>query len=163
VRRINSLQLLSELNTIIRSAKPDDLSGILALYSELRPNDPDLTEDAARTLLSRIIDDPALELIVCECEHVLVSTCMLAIVTSLASGGRPFGVIEHVVTLSQFRRRGLGRATLQFALDLAWTRGCYKVILLSGVQRTEAHSLYESLGFKGDVERGFVAKPRESF
>jgi len=57
------------------------------------------------------------------------------------------------------RRRGLARAVLEFALKLAWSRGCYKVILLSGVQRSEAHKLYESIGFRGDVERGFVAKP----
>jgi hypothetical protein len=27
------------------------------------------------------------------------------------------------------------------------------------VQRSEAHALYESVGFRGDMERGFVAKP----
>jgi hypothetical protein len=32
-------------------------------------------------------------------------------------------------------------------------------MLLSGVQREEAHALYESLGFRGDIERGFVIKP----
>ena len=48
---------------------------------------------------------------------------------------------------------------LHLALDRAWARGCYKVILLSGVQRTDAHRPYESVGFRGDIERGFVAKP----
>jgi len=33
-------------------------------------------------------------------------------------------------------------------------------MLLSGAQRKEAHKLYESVGFDGDVERGFVAKPK---
>ena len=90
------------------------------------------------------------------------STCMLAVVPNLASGGSPFGVIEHVVTLPQYRRRGLGRTVLQFALNRAWAQGCYKVILLSGAQRADAHKLYESVGFRGDVERGFVAKPRNA-
>ena len=90
---------------------------------------------------------------------VVTATCMLAIVPNLASGARPFGVVEHVVTLPQFRRQGLARLVLQFALDLAWSKNCYKVILLSGAQRTEAHRLYESVGFQGDIERGFVAKP----
>ena len=84
---------------------------------------------------------------------------MLAVIPNLANGARPFGVIEHVVTLPEFRRLDLGRVVLQFALDLAWDKDCYKVILLSGAQRTEAHELYESVGFRGDVERGFVAKP----
>jgi GNAT superfamily N-acetyltransferase len=84
---------------------------------------------------------------------------MLAMVANLASGGRPIGLVEHVVTLEPFRGRGLARAVLGFALDLAWSRNCCKVMLLSGLQRKEAHRLYEAVGFRGDVERGFVAKP----
>ena len=72
--------------------------------------------------------------------------------------GAPFGLIEHVVTAFRFRRQGFGRQVLSFALDLAWSKGCYKVVLVSGSARAEAHRLYESVGFKGDVERGFVAK-----
>jgi GNAT superfamily N-acetyltransferase len=84
---------------------------------------------------------------------------MIALVTNLASGGRPFGVIEHVITLPEFRGRGLARATLQHALDYAWSQSCCKVMLLSGMRRAEAHALYESMGFSGDIERGFVIKP----
>jgi GNAT superfamily N-acetyltransferase len=84
---------------------------------------------------------------------------MLASVPNLASSARPFAVIEHVVTLAAHRRRGYARLVLEYALAKAWSRGCCKVMLLSGSQRTEAHKLYESVGFLGDVERGFVAKP----
>ena len=143
----------------VRLAEPRDLLGILTLYRELRPNDPDLSQTDARIALARILSDGNLRLVVCEHGDSLAATCMLALVPNLASGARPFGVIEHVVTLSRFRRQGLARLVLQFALDLAWTKNCYKVILLSGAPRTEAHRLYESVGFRGDVERGFVAKP----
>ena len=150
------------MDASIRLAKLEDLPGILALYCELRPNDPRLLEVDAQALLSNLVANPCISLIVCECEGILASTCMLAIVPNLASAGSPFGVIEHVVTLAQYRRRGLGRMVLQFALDRAWTQGCYKVILLSGAGRADAHKLYESVGFKGDVERGFVAKPKNA-
>ena len=142
---------------LIRLAQSGDVNGILALYRELRPGDPDLLEP--KVLLRKILSNPDLALVVCECDNALTATCMLAIVPNLASGGRPFGVLEHVVTLNRFRRRGFGRAVLEFALEIAWSRNCYKVVLLSGVQRKEAHTLYESVGFRGDLERGFVAKP----
>ena len=87
---------------------------------------------------------------------------MIALIANLASEGRPFAVIEHVVTLAEFRGRGLARATMQRALDFAWSRNCCKVMLLSGMLRPEAHRLYETLGFRGDVERGFVIKPKSS-
>jgi GNAT superfamily N-acetyltransferase len=63
------------------------------------------------------------------------------------------------VTLPGFERRGLARAVLSHALQLAWSKGCYKVMLLSGANRSGAHALYESLGFKAGVEVGFVVKP----
>jgi GNAT superfamily N-acetyltransferase len=151
------LERIPVLQTSVRLAEPRDLAGILALYRDLRPNDPQLPQAGA--LLSRILGNADIALVVCECEGTLAATCMLAIVPNLASGGRPFGVLEHVVTLSRFRRRGLARAVLEFALKLAWSRDCYKVVLLSGTQRTEAHALYERVGLRGDVERGFVAKP----
>ncbi len=84
---------------------------------------------------------------------------MLAVIPNIASGARPFGVIEYVVTLASQRKRGYARLVLERALAEAWAGGCYKVVLLSGVKRAEAHKLYESVGFVGDIERGFVAKP----
>jgi GNAT superfamily N-acetyltransferase len=84
---------------------------------------------------------------------------MLALVPNLANGARPFGVVEHVVTLPEFRRRGHARRALEHALNLAWSKSCYKVVLLSGAQRKEAHKLYESVGFVGGIEEGFVARP----
>jgi GNAT superfamily N-acetyltransferase len=143
----------------VRLAGAGDLAGLLALYRELRPGDPALSDGEARAALDRIVHDSSLSLIVCQHDDVLVATCMLAVIQNLASGARPFGVLEHVVTLAAFRQQGFARILLRYALELAWSKGCYKVMLLSGAERTEAHRLYESVGFRGDIERGFVAKP----
>lgn len=144
---------------MIRFARLDDLPGILKLYAELRPHDPQLSPDIAASRWQTILDDANIRVVVAESEGTLAATCMIALVPNLASGGRPFAVIEHVVTLAAFRGRGLGKAVMQHALEFAWSRDCCKVMLLSGAQRAEAHRLYESLGFRGDLERGFVVKP----
>lgn len=144
----------------IRRAELNDLPGILALYRELRPHDPQLDADTARAVFSGLVAREDIHIVVCEVDRVLVATCMLAIIPNLASGAQPFAVIEHVVTLSALRGRGYGRRVLLHALDLAWSHRCCKVMLLSGAQRTEAHRLYESVGFVGNVEMGFVAKPK---
>ena len=143
----------------MRLARPGDLPGLLALYRELRPDDPLLSAEQSRMALDRILEDKDLSLIVCEHDGLPIATCMLAVIDNLASGARPFGVIEHVVTMARFRRQGFARMLLRYALELAWSQRCYKVILLSGAKRAEAHALYESVGFRGDLERGFVAKP----
>jgi GNAT superfamily N-acetyltransferase len=144
---------------VARFAEYRDLSGVQHLYKELRPQDPDLTADHADTLWRELLAQPQIRVVVAEAEGCLASTCMIALIANLASGGRPFAVIEHVVTLPQFRGRGLARVTMQYALDFAWSRNCCKVMLLSGMQRPDAHRLYETLGFRGDIERGFVIKP----
>jgi len=143
----------------VREAEEKDLDGVLALYRELRPDDPVLAPDAARERFAELLARNDVDIIVCDAGGVLVATCMLAIIPNLSTGGRPIGVIEHVVTLEAHRRRGYARLVLEHALARAWSSGCYKVMLLSGAQLTQAHQLYESVGFVGDVERGFVAKP----
>jgi len=142
----------------VRLATQHDLAGVRELYKVLRPNDPELPPAVARERWSIIISSPGVHIVVAEEAERLMSTCMLAFIPNLASGGRSIGVIEHVVTLPPYRGRGLGRQVLRYALDLAWYNNCCKVMLLSGLQRTEAHRLYESVGFKGDIERGFVVK-----
>jgi GNAT superfamily N-acetyltransferase len=144
---------------IVREAARGDLPSLLALYRELRPNDPELPLDEASSSWDRLLGNSGVRVIVAESESSIASTCMLAIVPNIANGGRPFGIIEHVVTAVSQRRRGLARAVLEYALRLAWSRNCYKVVLLSGADRPEAHRVYEAVGFRGDIECGFVAKP----
>ncbi len=143
---------------IARRAVESDMDAVLALYRELRPHDPPLAPDRALELWKNVHDGPHSLIAVCEHEGQIGATCMLALVANLASEGRPIGLIEHVVTASAERRKGLAEACLAFAVNEAWRLGCCKVLLLSGAQRPRAHRLYEKLGFNGDTERGFVIK-----
>lgn len=147
------------MSTVVRQIRPGDLEGVLRLYRELRPHDPVLSPELAQAAFAGLIERRDVDLIVCESHGALTATCMLALIPNLASGTRPIGIIEHVITLPEFRRRGYARLALEYALKLAWEKSCCKVMLLSGSQRTEAHKLYESVGFVGGIERGFVARP----
>jgi GNAT superfamily N-acetyltransferase len=125
----------------------------------LRPNDPHLPLAAAEIVWSEMLANSNVSVVIGVDLGAIVSSCMLGVVPNLANGGRPFAVIEHVITAPSHRRKGFGRAVLEFTLAVAWSRQCYKVVLLSGAERSEAHRLYESVGFRSDTERGFVAKP----
>jgi ADP-ribose pyrophosphatase YjhB (NUDIX family) len=83
----------------VRKAEERDLASVLALYRELRPHDPVLAPGVAREAFATLLARRDVHLVVCEAEGTLAATCMLAIIPNLASGARPFGVIEHVVTL----------------------------------------------------------------
>ncbi|TMP37631.1 GNAT family N-acetyltransferase [Pseudoalteromonas rubra] len=142
----------------IRLATPQDLSGIVQLYKELRGHDPQMNELILESAWSELLSSPAVNIVVAEVDGQLASTCQLGVVPTLTNGCRPFGIIEHVITSERFRRRGLSQQVIEQALSLAWEQHCYKVMLLSGATRTSAHKLYEKVGFKSDVENGFVIK-----
>ena len=148
--------------TVIRACTPQDVAGLLALYRELRPRDPPLAPEPARAALTAVLAQPHLRILVAEVDGQLAATCQLGVIATLTNGGRPFGIIEHVVTAARFRRQGLSQRVLERALALAWELDCYKVMLLSGEGREGAHRLYEKLGFKAGIERGFVIRQADA-
>lgn len=143
---------------VIRECKEEDLAGLLTLYAELRPNDPVLAPSVAREALRRLLAEPGVRLLVAEVEGQLAASCQLGVIPTLTNGGKPFAIIEHVITAAAFRRQGLSQQVIARALAIAWEMECYKVMLLSGEGREEAHRLYEMLGFKAGIEKGFVIK-----
>ncbi|MEI8593278.1 GNAT family N-acetyltransferase [Photobacterium sp. Hal280] len=143
---------------LIRCCQASDLAGLLELYAELRPHDPTLSDPQAMACWQNIHNSPHTKIIVAEIDGVLASTCQLGLVPTMTNGGQPFGIIEHVITSAPYRRRGLSQKVIEKALSLAWDMGCYKVMLLSGENRPEAHRLYETVGFQSGIERGFVMK-----
>ncbi len=145
--------------TNIRLCTQTDLENLLSLYQELRPNDPVLSACTSQNEWLNILNNPHIKIIVAEVDNKLASTCQLSICPTLTNSARPFGVIEHVVTSREYRRRGLSQKVIEKSLALAWELNCYKVMLLSGENRTEAHKLYEKIGFKSGIEKGFVIKP----
>lgn len=142
---------------VTRFARSEDLEQILALYRFLNPDDPGVDQEPVSEAWQDIMNHrERYRYVVAEEDGRILSTCNIAIVPNLTWGARPYAVIENVVTHPEARRRGLGRSCVMKAVEFAREKGCYKVMLLSGSERTEAHSFYESLGFSGTRKKGFV-------
>jgi GNAT superfamily N-acetyltransferase len=143
----------------IRPAASEDLEDLRKLYLHLNPTDDPLSESRASERWNAMLAHPGFTCIVGFHEGQLVSSCCLAIVPNLTRGGRPYALIENVVTRQEFRRRGFGRRILEDAVRRAWDAGCYKAMLLTGSKRPETHRFYESCGFRSGEKVGFVARP----
>jgi GNAT superfamily N-acetyltransferase len=135
----------------VRAATAADLQPLLGLYAEIAPGDP-TREPAARAdagpLLDAALAQPGRSLLVAELEGRLAGTADVLVVTNLAHRGAPWAIVENVVVTASLRRRGVGRALLAHAVDVARAAGCYKLQLLSAKHRTEAHAFYRSLGME---------------
>ena len=141
----------------IRRLTREDLPSLIALYAQLSDRHREMslprTEEVWDTVLK---DDPNIVYLGAVDRGQVVSTCYLVVIPTLVYGGRPFGLLENVVTDAAYRRQGLAARLIREAAEIARERGCYKLVLQSGVQRTGAHRFYEQLGFDGDRKRAFV-------
>lgn len=143
-----------------RLIRADERSGLLDLYQHLNSDEPPLPEDdVLNQVWHEFITDPKIWCVVGEIDGHLVASCTLVIIPNLTRGARPYGLIENVVTHSEYRQKGIGNSLLRYALHLAWEQNCYKVMLLTGRKQEETLRFYEKAGFKRGIKTGFVAKP----
>ena len=147
------------MELLIRPAAFGDLEPLRQLYTHLHPNDEVLSDIAAIQGWEAMLAQPGFTCIVGVLENQLVASCCLAVIPNLTRGGRPYALIENVVTHGAFRRRGFGRAVLAEALALAWAAKCHKAMLLTGSKLLETRRFYEACGFRSDDKTGYVARP----
>ena len=142
---------------IIRQIRPDELHALLDLYRDLHDHDaPPPPESQLAATWQTICKDENLIYLVAELHNQLVSSCTLAIIPNLTRGARPYAVIENVVTHRDHRNHGLATMVLRRAAEIARTRRCYKIMLLTGSKRPETLRFYEKAGFLPGVKTGFI-------
>ena len=135
-------------------AGKEQLPGILALYRQLVPDDDALNADEAEKIWAKSQEHDITYFVASDGNKV-VSSLYLAVIPNLTRNGRSNGFIENVVTDGDYRRKGIGKKLMQMALDYAKEKNCYKAVLLSGIERKEAHQFYVSCGFNGNSKQGF--------
>lgn len=150
---------MSNAIPVIRRAVPDDLEGILDLYTHLHDSDHLASLHTCQETLAEICSFPGSSLYLLELSGVFVSSCMLFVLPNLSRGARPYGLVENVVTRKEYRGRGFATQLLARTLQDAWDAGCYKVMLLTGRNEDYVFRLYEKAGFVRGKKEGLIAYP----
>ena len=143
---------------IIREIKEDEIEQLTELYFHYtkKENLPEIPKEKIRSIWNEIQKNPCVHYFVLESENRIAASCILSTTPSFIRGGSAYGVIEHVVTDSKFRKRGFAKELLTYSLEYAWNQGCTEVMLLSGFNDTGAHRIYEKLGFDRHERIGFI-------
>ncbi|MFX0021718.1 MAG: GNAT family N-acetyltransferase [Candidatus Hermodarchaeota archaeon] len=146
----------------IRNIRKNELRELLNLYKHLHRKDEPLPKKSTLfSIWEEITNNPLLHYFVLEHNNEIISSCSLSIIPNLTRGGRPYGLIENVVTHTDYRRRGFGTSILEYALEIAWKQNCYKVMLLTGSKEPGIFLFYEKVGFSKGVKTGFIAYPSD--
>jgi len=146
----------------LRELSGSDLPALMDLYAHLHDNDvPQPAPQVVAAVWDAIQHNDAIRYFGVFAESKLLASCTIAIIPNLTRGCASYGVIENVVTHKQHRGQGHGTAVLEAALDFAWERQCYKVMLMTGRLDEGTFSFYQKAGFKRHEKEAFVAKPAD--
>jgi len=154
-----SYQYLIHVQMIeIRELNSDELKKLLDLYADLHADETPATEEQAKGSWDALQDNAAIHTLGVFDGGELLSSCTLVIIPNLTRNCRPYGLIENVVTRKDQRHKGMGKKVLKYALDLAWDKNCYKVMLMTGRLDEETFRFYEKSGFDRDSKQAFIAR-----
>ena len=136
------------MNLTIRLATIEDVPAILSIYAAALDNNQVLSVDKARKIFIQQSQYPDYHVFLAEIDNEVVGTFALLVMENMAHMGTPSAVVEDVGVLPGLQGKGIGKKMMEYALQYAKEKGCYKMSLSSNLRREQAHQFYESLGFK---------------
>ncbi|GAB5437982.1 GNAT family N-acetyltransferase [Falsiruegeria mediterranea] len=142
---------------ILRAATSSDFQALHALYKELVGTIEVLDGDIGRARLNEVLSHPGTQVVVAESEGVPVSMVTLHVLPNMTFGGRPYALIENVVTLKSHQGLGIGRQVMEYAAEQAWSAGCYKIMLLTGTS-FGVRGFYEKLGYDPESKQAMILR-----
>ena len=131
-----------------------DLPALLDLYTHLSPDDPKTDLVLARANLIALGAYPGSGVLLGEVNGTLVASSTRIVIPNLSRRGRPYALLENVVTHGDHRQMGYGTQMLHHAVEGAFAQGCYKVMLLTGTGKQATLDFYAKAGFQ-QTKTGF--------
>lgn len=141
---------------MIREMQERDLDGLLELYMQLHDNEKPKPSKNLNKLWKQMIEDKNYHIVVAIEDEKIVSSCVLVIIPNLTHQQRPYALIENVVTDINYRKKGLVTACLEYAKEVAITKNCYKIMLLTGAKDESTLRFYETAGFNQNDKTAFI-------
>ena len=133
----------------IRNATPEDIPDIVLLYNLANRNSA-ISFDAkiVGKIFERLNRHTNYHFYVAVIEKRVVGTFMLIVLPGSESGGGAEGVVENVAVHKKFRRRGVGRKMMDYAIGRCRGAGCSRLMFASSERMPGADDFLQSVGFR---------------
>jgi predicted N-acetyltransferase YhbS len=143
---------------IVRRAAPHDAQVIEALYQQLVSN-PAVSVSPER--IRQVSQDPHTALFVGELDGVVVGTALVSLCADVMFQSQPFAVVENIIVDSSSRNTGIGGVLMGEIESFCLNAECSKIMLLSSIDRIQAHRFFEREGYSASFKHGFVKYRRQ--
>lgn len=141
-------------NIEIDLLKNTDLQGLKNLYEQGFESSPTDFEKMIKTYDS-IKNDSNYNILCAKINGLIVGSVMGVSCFELFGECKPFMVVENVVVLKEYRKKGIAKRLMSSLEERARKLNCSMILFVSSAHRTGAHRLYESLGFGIDQVNGY--------
>lgn len=141
---------------MIREITSSDYEGLMKLYMQLHDNPFPEENDSIIKLWNAILNDKNHHIIVAVEDDRIVSSCVCVIIPNLTHNQQPYAFIENVITDTEYRKRGLATACLNYAREIARRENCYKMMLLTGSKKESTLNFYEQAGYNRNDKTAFI-------
>ncbi|MFC4775215.1 GNAT family N-acetyltransferase [Paenibacillus sp. GCM10023252] len=138
---------------VIKKVQEIDLPQLGALYEQLTGQLSN--HDKMLTVYHKMAETPDYTLIGAYQNDELIGSVMGVTCYELVGDCEPFMVVENVIVSDLHRGLGVGKLLMAAIEDIAREQSCTVLMFVSSAYRKEAHRFYESIGYAGDVVRGF--------
>ena len=133
----------------ITKATDKDIPFILELLYDLDRPIP-IDEKEIKVFKNKIKDyfsDPQKTILVAKQDSKIVGLVSVILLRRLNRAKLEIYIPELIVT-KELRNYGIGKKLIQYCIDLAKKKDCYRIRLESGNQRKNSHKFYKSIGFE---------------
>jgi len=141
------------VESLIRESIHDDISSILnLLYDSDRPRP--LNDDEVKIFKTKISDyflDSQKNIIVAQQDKKIVGVASIIYLQRLNRVKTEMYIPELIVT-EKLRCSSIGKKLMQYYMELAKKKNCYRIRLESGNSRKESHKFYKSIGFEQSAQ-----------
>jgi GNAT superfamily N-acetyltransferase len=138
----------------IRICHEPDLAPVLAVHQAHAGRENEHPSHREQQTWAQMMATPDILVFLAEESEQPIGTATLTMLPNLTYSCAPSAILEAVVVVPTQRRRGVGSALVDAALDEARVRGADKIQLLSHKRHADdgAHALYFRTGFVAEAE-----------
>ena len=141
------------MELLIREFTHDGISPILNLLYDLDRPRP-LDDNEVRIFKNKFGDyslDSQKNLIVAQQDEKIVGVVSIIYLQRLNRIKTEMYIPELIIT-EKLRHLGIGKKLMQYCMELAKKKNCYRIRLESGNSRKESHKFYKSIGFEQSAQ-----------